>query len=423
MHAFVINIADTREVALAARAIACVLKFWQHTEQHEPAFFVGCHDTPAFEVAKEKLKKFKHLYLATTKWQTKDLYKIQASCNATGVFTLAPSALLVKPEAFTRIADLSGTCFMAFEKSDCVQYFSARGLRYYHDAETDVPAREFFASDNKKGLPTYGTIIPETMVAKTFAESNNEKTIVIDDSEKLFCSCLNDLPKWTTKQTFPQKTFAVLIHTFPPDFEDAQTAINTLLSNWHKTKQQTPAIFISVDKKDVPAAKTAFPQCEIYQRTGDAGGHLQGFEAIKFEQEEFIYLLSRFDFVIKMDSDCQLHKPELYTEAATQLGIEVVGLMQAREKLRGNAVPYGICYLASQKLKDKLLSISDDEIKNLCNKINGHEDIFFGKLMTQHAPQMTYCSIAPRYYQHLKFKTQQPEPHHVLTCYNSRKDS
>lgn len=206
----------------------------------------------------------------------------------------------------------------------------------------------------------------------------------------------NELP------TSPLK-FAVVQHTFSQDFGVAARGIYAIAKTWRKTRHPSPAFFWSVDARDVAPAQAFIADNAFFKnnpafapalvsRTFDVGGHLNGASACVGMREVLREIQHRAapDFVLKLDSDAILLRPEKFT-AAAELGLDLYGASQGPHKVHYSAefpqergqpdeifnMVWGPAYTLSARAVERILSTPDKELERLAWLCSGHEDCVF----------------------------------------------
>lgn len=222
----------------------------------------------------------------------------------------------------------------------------------------------------------------------------------------------------------------VLIFTYPPDFSLAARAVSCASRTWSRTGfKKAPKFFWCVHKKHLEDAKKFFdeewsssvpdgtPVPELIEHEFDAGGHLQCLSACGGMKKVFWQLFHDkatrdygVDFVIKLDSDALLLKPELWTNPWRQNRADYVYVPQAPceqyadagnplsvgEELKVRThLGCGWCYLISDYAASVIGSFPAEQFKRISFRNYGAEDRVFG-IVLQDSPCVVTAEISPK---------------------------
>ena len=190
---------------------------------------------------------------------------------------------------------------------------------------------------------------------------------------------------------------AVVIFTFPRDFELAARAADTALTRWGRTGQPKPAVFFAVASSDAPAARAAGlgARGEIIEHSFDAGGTLRYSGALHGMRAVYRGVFARgFDALLKLDSDTLLLRPECFTNPARDSGVGFVGVRRfAADSFELGGAPKdrpllnlcnGCAYLFTRDAFAAVDALPPAAIDAAAAQANGHEDLFFSFCATRH---------------------------------------
>lgn len=190
---------------------------------------------------------------------------------------------------------------------------------------------------------------------------------------------------------------AVVIFTFPRDFDLAKRAAASVRDNWTRTGFETPTVFFVVHAKDLDAARSALPKEQILTHRFNAGGTLRYSEAIHGMRGIYRSIFAapeKFDALLKVDSDTILLRPECFTNPLRDSGCGFVAVRRyaVDSTTLGNAakdkpVPNlcnGCVYLLARDAFAAIDSCPPAAIDAAIHVANGHEDLFFSRVATAH---------------------------------------